>query len=78
MKITFGSIVVEITENEAFDITEGMGDTLQQTLIQEITNDIRGSEAWRDLRSSVFHACVNEIREQIRKDFKIQEEGKGE
>ena len=75
MKITFGSIVVEVSEEEAFDITEGIGDSLQQTLIQEISNDIRGSEAWRDLRKSVFHACLTELREQVRRDFKIQEKG---
>jgi hypothetical protein len=59
-------------EYDAKDI-ENMGLAIDEAVghqaIRDVTDAIKKSEAFRDLKTQVYHACLDKLRDEVRKEF---------
>lgn len=62
-------VVVEILEADFVNLGEDMGENLSCRIKSEIIEAIMVSEVWRDLKRTIYHACLDKLREEVRKEF---------
>lgn len=62
-------VTIEMSERDLGKLTEDIGSDLIGWLSSEINRQIRKSEAWRDLKRTIYHACLEQLRDEVRKEF---------
>jgi len=62
-------VTIEASERDLGKLTDDIGSDVFGWLSHEIREQIRKSEAWRDLKMTIYHACLEQLREEVAKDF---------
>lgn len=68
-------VTIEMSRRDLNELTEDIGSDLSGWLAREIREQIRNSEAWREMRMTVYHACLDKLREEVAKEFVDQIKG---
>ena len=68
-------IVIEIDQSDLAEMGEDIGESLTDHMIYEVKDAIKESDAWRELKNTIFQACIEKIRKEIAKDFVDQLKG---
>jgi uncharacterized protein YaaW (UPF0174 family) len=78
MKIK-ADVTIEASERDLGKLTDDIGSDVFGWLSHEIREQIRKSEAWRDLKRTIYNACLEKLREEVAKEFvdKIKGESNG-
>ncbi len=62
-------VEIDVFPDDLVDAAEAVGSDVIDTLIREVTEAIRKSEAFRDMKRTIYHACLDKLREEVAKDF---------
>jgi len=65
-------VTIEIDEKGLAAMGEDFDFDLTRSLVSEVSEAIRNSERWRDLRRAVYHSVLAGLREQLVKDFALE------
>lgn len=62
-------VTIEMSERDLGKLTDDIGTDVFGWLSHEIRDQIRKSEAWRELKMKIYHACLEQLRDEVRKEF---------
>lgn len=62
-------ITIEVDPEDLVEAADAVGEDVIDTLIREVTEAIKKSESYRDMRRAIYHACLDKLREDVAKDF---------
>ena len=68
MKVN-ASVVVEINSEDLTKMFDDVEDTVAMSIRREVEDAIKKSDAFRTLKMTVYHACLDAIRKEIAEEF---------
>jgi len=62
-------ITLEFGQSDISDMGYDIGASVTDHMVREIETAIRESEAFRDMKRAIYHACLDRLREEVTKEF---------
>jgi hypothetical protein len=62
-------ITIEVDQQDFIDMGQDIGESLTDQMIYEVKEAITESEPWRDLRRVIFTACLERVRDEIKREY---------
>jgi hypothetical protein len=74
--IVHANVRMEIDADDLTQWFEDIDDTIASHLRREIEKALLASEAFRDLKRTIYNACLETLREELAKEFVEKIKGK--
>lgn len=69
-------ITVDMTGVDFEDMELNIADAVITAMTDEVHGALKDSDAWRELKSIIYHACLERIRKEIAAEYVAKVEGK--